>query len=74
MNLGSVRKRAAVLGAWIDETELSWDVWAPDGHVWRSSGDRVLTVNFSNGWGETWKREAATDAMQRMAAGLEAAA
>jgi hypothetical protein len=69
-NLGTIRKRAETLGASIDETDCSWDLWAPDGQVWASSGDRVITVNFASPWGETWKRDAARDALAQMEKGL----
>lgn len=60
-------------GATLDQETIQFDfhVDAPRGFVWKASGCHCLTAPHANEQGQSWKREAYDDLIDRMKMGLE---
>lgn len=69
-----VEARAAELGANIEHEQGSGYLCAytPKGYIWKGDGISTLVVPYANIiTGQSWKREAYADLLDRMAAGVE---
>lgn len=60
-------------GATLDETCADYDfnVDAPDGFVWVSTGCAVITVPHNNTAGQSWKSDAYAELIETMQPGLK---
>lgn len=68
-----LEKAAAKYGGTVEWHERGFNVDTPRGFLWSSAGTCTLSHGFENAGGQRWLREEVTEAIERMADGVEPA-